>query len=183
MASWVVARTVGTLLTRTTARQRPDNKLKKLRSFVAARLEFNARGRVPAELNAVFPPWDAVLLYPSNPSHRSNPSSKNPRGVPSGGWVGSRRTRVEEFERPFDGCHEFNEAPRRQVRSVVQAGFVESHSFVEFVITRSPGASRAALRRISLDEFGNGFYRFDRFNEETTQRGKQVLWPLTRPSG
>jgi hypothetical protein len=64
IANWFVAGTVGTLLTRTTTRQKPDNKLKKLRSFVGARLEFNALSRVPAELDAVFPPWAAVLQHP-----------------------------------------------------------------------------------------------------------------------
>jgi hypothetical protein len=49
MASWLVALTVGTLLTRTTTRQRPDNKLKKLRCCLL--LHFSAAMR-----RAVFPP-------------------------------------------------------------------------------------------------------------------------------
>jgi hypothetical protein len=71
IASWLVAWTVGTLLTRTkNSRQKPDNKLKKQRSSLLLRgSRSNALGRVPAELNAVFPPWNAVLQYSSNPSN------------------------------------------------------------------------------------------------------------------
>ena len=85
MASWLVAVTVGTRLTRTTTRQKPDNKLKKQRaSLVAARLWFNALGRVPAVLNAV--PRRGMQFAVSVESVTSVESvfSKTPRGVPSG---------------------------------------------------------------------------------------------------
>jgi hypothetical protein len=57
---------VGTLLTRTKNSRKKDGQQTQETavSFVAARLWLNALGRVPAELNAVFPPWAAVLQYP-----------------------------------------------------------------------------------------------------------------------
>ncbi len=75
--------------------------------------------------------------------------------VASRAAVGFAEYRSRTLELPFDGCHEFNEAPRQRVRTSLPAGFVESDSFVEFVIPTKPsgvpsGSSPTCRTTLSL---------------------------------
>jgi hypothetical protein len=120
--------------------------------FVAV-VRASTRWAVSPPCNAVFPPWDAV------------------RGIRSIRKI--RRIRIQESswrpERLFAeygskslDCHSTNVTNPTEhpecARNTLPADFVESVMvFVEFVIPKGPGASRAALRRTRVDELGNGF--------------------------
>ena len=112
MTSWLVVGMVGTLWTRTkNSRQRPDNKLKNQRSPLWLRDSGSTR-------EAAFPPWGAVAV-----SVRSVPFVESVIQQ----FVATSRAAVEvricaeygsrTMALPFDGCHEFNEAPRHPERS------------------------------------------------------------------
>jgi len=62
------------------------------------------------------------LPYPSTPSNPSNPHIQKSSWRPER-LFGSRRIRVEHFEPPFDGCHEFNGGPDDEMRTVAQASW------------------------------------------------------------
>ncbi len=74
--------------------------------FFIAAVPINALGRVPAVDRRA--PDVGAVAYPLNPSHRSNPSSKSPRGVPSGSspnsargvWETDSRDSTDSTEKP-----------------------------------------------------------------------------------
>ena len=105
---------------------------------------------------AMLPPWDAgavsVESVTSVESVNQQFVATSRAAVTFAPNTGRRRWHCHSTDVTKSTKH-----PDRARGTAFRAGFVEFDSFVEFVIRRSPAASRAAVRRIANDEFENGF--------------------------
>ncbi len=173
MAGWFVAVTVGTLGTRTTnSRQGPDHKLKKQRFVCCCSSRRQRAGRCSRRR----PPCSRRGCSSSIRRIRHLRRIRPPKIlVASRAAVGF----APNTRRGLWNCHSTDvtnstKQPHRVCGTAYRAGFVESDLFVEFVIPTSPAGSRAALRRIAVDEFGYGFDGFGLMTTATSSPDRRL---------